>query len=89
MEVLLELCFCQGENVISCIDSNEDMSKGKIATMLKNKFSMRDAVTSRTNREGPKIFLGGRRQIDAIWISEDVVVNNACFIPFYFEIGDH
>ena len=51
MEVLLELCFLQGERVILCTGSNDDMSRVKISTMLKNKFSMRDAVKSITNRE--------------------------------------
>ena len=89
MEVLLESCFQQGEKVVLCIDSNKDMSSGKIETMLRNKFGMKDAVKSRSNKEGPKKFVRGRHQLDEIWISEDIAFNHACFLPFYFRIGDH
>ena len=77
-----------GKNIL-LIDSNEDMANGKLARKLKAApLEMLDAVKLRSAAPGPPTFVRGSRQIDAAWVTPDVDITKACFLPFYFEIGD-
>ena len=85
----LESCQEQNELIIIMLDSNENMNDGKLQKMFKMEFDLRDAVRSRTNQPGPKTFISGSKQIDAIWCSEGLEIESASFLPFHFGIGDH
>ena len=80
----------QGEKIILFIDSNEDMATGPLSRMLANDdLAMVDAVRLKSNAPGPPTFVRGRRQIDGAWVTPDVNVERACFLPFFFGVGDH
>ena len=49
---------------------------------------MYDAVAKRSGLSGPVTWARGTKQIDGVWVTPDLDVNSACFLPFYFGIGD-
>ena len=64
--------------------------QGQLARMLRTPgLDMRDAVKFRSGIDGPATFIRGSRQIDAAWVTPDIEVNAACFLPFFFGVGDH
>lgn len=46
-------------------------------------------VKYRMEIDGPANFVRGSRQIDAVWVTPDVEISAACFLPFFFGVGDH
>ena len=80
----------QGEKLILLIDGNENMAGGPLARLLSDpELNMVDAIHQRSNLPGPATFVRGRRQIDGAWITPDIDINRACFLPFFFGVGDH
>ena len=80
----------QGEKLILLIDSNENMAGGPLARMLTEpELDMRDAVLHRTQVSGPATFIRGQRQIDGAWVTPDINIRSARFLPFFFGVGDH
>ena len=71
------------------MDANENLNNGRLEKALRNELHMVDAVKLRTNKNGPKTFFIGSAQVDRIWITQDLLVSSACFLPFWFEVGDH
>ena len=66
------------------------MNGGPLARMLQHPdLDMRDAIRTRTSREGPHTFIRGSRQIDGAWITPDIELQAACFLTFFFGVGDH
>ena len=72
------------------VDSNENMDGGPLARMLGHEdLDMVDAIKSRSKQSGPNTFVRGSRQIDGVWVTKDIELSRACFLPFYFGVGDH
>ena len=66
------------------------MTNGLLSRMLAHPdLCMIDAVRLQTNIPGPHTFIHGTRQIDGAWVTPDVNIHNACFLPFNFGVGDH
>ena len=66
------------------------MKNGQLARMLRcPDLDMKDAVKSRIETDGPTTFVRGSRQIDGAWVTPDVEISAACFLPFFFGVGDH
>ena len=80
----------QGEKLILLLDSNENMPNGPLSRMLLHPdLGMIDAVQHRSSLPGPHTFIRGSRQIDGAWVTPYVDIDRACFLPFYFGMGDH
>ena len=80
----------QGEKLILLTDSNENMAGGPLARMLSDQdLDMRDAINQRTQLPGPPTFIRGQRQIDGAWVTPDISIRGARFLPFFFGVGDH
>ena len=80
----------QGEKLILLIDGNENMEGGILSQMLTDpELGMVDAVRHRSQLPGPPTFARGRRQIDGAWVTPDIDIKRACFLPFFFGVGDH
>ena len=71
------------------MDANENLNNGRLERALRDELHMVDAVKLRTNNDGPKTFFNGSAQVDGIWITQDLLVSSACFLPFWFGVGDH
>ena len=66
------------------------MLNGPLSRMLAHTdLGMIDAVHHRSGLPGPHTFIRGSRQIDGAWVTLDVDIDRACFLPFYFGVGDH
>ena len=77
-----------GEKLILILDRNEDMKNGQLARMLRHPdLDMKDAVKSRSNIDGPATFVRGSRQIDGAWVTPDIEISAACFLPFFWIRG--
>ena len=80
----------QGDKIILLTDSNENMSGGPLARMLAGPdLGMIDAIQHRSKTPGPPTFVRGQRQIDGAWVTPDIDINGARFLPFFFGVGDH
>ena len=79
-----------GEKLVLLIDANEDMESGPLQKLLRDTdLDMKDAVKQRSGLSGPATWARGSKQIDGVWVTPDLEVNSACFLPFYFGLGDH
>ena len=62
---------------------------GQLARLLRTPdLDMRDAK-SRSGTNGPATFMRGSRQIDVAWVTLDIEIGPACFLLFFFGVGDH
>ncbi len=87
---LLKQWRSEGDKTILLLDSNENMNDGKLARLLQqDDLQMKDIVKHRTKKRGPPTFIRGKRQIDGAWMTPDIEINRACFLPFFFGVGDH
>jgi len=78
----------EGDKLILILDGNEDMKNGQLARMLRHPdLDMKDAVKARSNIEGPVTFVRGSRQIDGAWVTPDIEISAACFLPFFWSRG--
>ena len=78
------------EEVILVLDGNKNMKNGQLARMLRTPdLDMKDAVKTRTGIDGPATFGRKSRQMDAAWVTPDIDISAACFLPFFFGVGDH
>ena len=50
---------------------------------------MKEVVFSQTRMKGPKTYSRGSVAIDGIWVTEELEVMVAAYIPFDPELGDH
>ena len=66
------------------------MEGGPLSRMLSQEdLEMVDAVKLRLQSPGPHTFVRVSCQIDGVCVTKDVNVSRACFLPFYFGVGDH
>ena len=76
----------EGDKLILILDGNEDMKNGQLSRMLRHQdLDMKDAVKSRIEGDGPATYVRGSRQIDGAWVTPDVEISAACFLPFFLE----
>ena len=80
----------EDDTLILILDGNEDIKNEQLARMLRHPdLDMKDAVKSRSNIEGPATFVRGSKQIYDAWVTHDIEISAACFLPFFFGVGDH
>lgn len=80
----------EGDKLILLMDSNENMENGPLARLLQQEdLQMKDIIKHKTGIPGPPTFIRGKRQIDGAWMTPDVTIDRACFLPFFFGVGDH
>ena len=80
----------QGDKLLLMLDGNENMQQGPLMRALQGEdLLMRDVVSHRCSEPSPATFIRGSRQIDAMWVTPDLQINRACFLPFNFAMGDH
>ena len=80
-----------GDKLIVCLDSNENIYKkliGKALTDLDG-LAMREIVGEYTGIPIGPTYFRGSMPIDAVWATSDVDIVGACILPAGFGIGDH
>ena len=77
--------------MIVCMDANEDIYKKRIGkTLVGNKeFGMGEAVGDFTGKKVGAAFFGGKKPIDGVWTTANIVITGTCVMPAGFGIGDH
>ena len=76
--------------LILFLDSNENISNDPLSQILSHPdLGMIDVVQHQSGLPGPHTFIRGSCQIDGAWVTPDIDIERACFLPFYFGVGDH
>ena len=78
-----------GDKLVLMIDANKNLNKVKLEKELISQLHMINAMKSRINCPGPNTFHLGSKKVDRIWITQDLDISSACFLPFYFGIRDY
>ena len=81
----------QGDRLVVCIDANKDIYKKSIGKALvdNKELCMGEAVGDFTGKKVGATFFRGKKPIDGVWTTADVVITGACVMPAGFGIGDH
>ena len=77
-----------GDRIVLMIDANENVTDHILARMLA-KIGLREAVHMRTNGPGPKTHVRGSESIDGIYVTPEIEVRGASYLPFNKDLGDH
>ena len=72
-----------------CIDSNDHMSKGKLAKLLRH-TGLKEMFQSKfQHNTAPASWFQGSNQIDGIWVSRHIINYNISIAPHFLGVGDH
>ena len=72
------------------MDANENVLHGAMCKKLAKKdLLMREVVHSATMGTGPKTWFRGSESINRIWVSSEIDVISASYLPFNGLLGDH
>jgi hypothetical protein len=78
-----------GDRLLVMLDANEDVRSGPLATLF-TEIGLREGITSHHHDlPSPKTYNRGRLPIDGIFLTGDLIVNNAGWLPFDKSLGDH
>ena len=76
--------------MILMINANEDVIDGAMCKQLNRvDLNIKEVVFSQTRARGPKTYFRVSVTIDGIWVSEELEVTAAVYLPFDPELGDH
>jgi hypothetical protein len=81
----------QGDQIIVCLDANEDIYKKSLGKALTSEagLAMKEVVGSYTGKKLGPTYFRGSKPIGGIWATSDVTIASACVMPVGFGIGDH
>ena len=80
----------KNERVVLMMDANENVVMGVMSRELAQEgIDMKEAVHGMTEGLGPKTHFRGKESIDGIWVSTDLEVTGASYLPFDPDVGDH
>ncbi len=72
------------------MDVNKNVVEGVICKRLAEEgIDMREAVHQQVPVRGPKTHFRGKESINGIWVSSDLEVTGANYLPFNLDIWDH
>ena len=72
------------------MDANEHVTDGVMCRQLAEEdLKMTEAVHSQVSGTAPKTFFRGNNAIDGIWVSSDLEIIGASYLPFNSSVGDH
>ena len=72
------------------MDANEHVTDGVMCRQLANEdLRMTEAVHSQISGTTPQTFFRGKDAIDGVWVSSDLEIIGASYLPFDSSVGDH
>ena len=90
LQQVLRQWRAHGDRVVLIMDANKNVLHGPIRKQLvKDDLKMREVVHSEMPGAGPKTWFRGSESIDGIWVSSDIEVIRASYLPFDGSLGDH
>jgi hypothetical protein len=80
-----------GERLILCLDANKNIYLGEMGWELTDLhgLGMKEVVGEFTTKRLGVTYFRGSAPIDAVWVTSDVAVVNACVMPVGYGVGDH
>jgi hypothetical protein len=77
--------------LILCLDANENIYLGKLGRELTDlhNLGMKKVMGDHTTRQLRATYFQGSVPIDAVWVTSNVAVVNACVMPVGYGVGDH
>ena len=76
--------------MVLMMDANEDVTDGAMCKQLRNAdVGLQEAVHAAVDGKGPNTYFRGSDPINRIWITSEIEVTNAAYLPFDPELGDH
>ena len=79
-----------GRRVILMMDANEHVTDRVMCRQLAEEdLKMTEAVHSQVSGTAPKTFFQGNNAIDRIWVSSDLEIIGASYLPLDSSVGDH
>ena len=79
-----------GRRVVLMMDANEHVEDGIMCRQLKEgDLKMTEAVHQQASGSAPKTFFRGSHAIDGIWVSSDLEILGASYLPFDSSVGNH
>ena len=87
----LEKWRAAGERLVLFMDHNEHVYDGTLGKMLGDRegLNLREVILDKTGVQTGATFFRGSQPIDGLWASSDLVISNACVMPFGYGVGDH
>ena len=81
----------EGDQLVVCLDANEDIYKKSLGKSLTKSDGLRmsEVVGDFTGKKIGPTFFRGSKPIDGIWATPDIVIAHACIMPAGFGVGDH
>ena len=80
----------KGHRVVLMMDANEHVEEGVMCRQLRgDDLKIREAVHHQVSGKAPKTFFCGSKAIDGIWVSSDLEILGASYLPFDSSVGDH
>jgi len=84
----LQKSLQEGFAIILCLDSNEDMTSGRLFKVF-TQMGLIETYKTQTQLPPPNSFFKGTRQLDAIWVSPSLHPKSTSITPHFFGVGDH
>ena len=76
--------------MVLMMDANEHVEDGIMCRQLKEgDLNMTEAVHQQASGSAPKTFFRGSYAIAGIWVSSDLEILGASYLPFDSSVGDH
>ncbi len=74
-----------------CLDANKNIYWGELGQELMDLhgLGMKKVVGDYTTRRLGATYFQGSAPIDAVWVTSNVAVVNACVMPVGYSVGDH
>ena len=77
-----------GDRIVLMIDANENVTDHILARMLAE-IGLQEVVHMRTDGPGPKTHVNGSESINGIYVTPEIEVTGASYLPFNKDLGDH
>jgi hypothetical protein len=79
----------EGKGLIVCLDANEDIYTGIIGWTLTdpNGLDLSETFLQSNRNQLGATFLWGSKLINAVWVSMDITIVNACVMPIGYGTG--
>ena len=78
---VIDMWLGKRDRMVLMMDVNEHVLEGKLPNALEAR-GLRPAVHSHNGGMGPHKHFRGKIPIDKVWVSEDIVVMGAAYLPY-------
>ena len=76
--------------IVLMMDANENVISGHMCKQLgEADIGLVEAVHDQIPGKGPKTWFRGNKAMDGIWVSRELDIIGASYLPFHADLGDH